>query len=231
VACEAADREPLVNASHEFTLALDLEEAAAASIDEAQLPKVNPRDRFEVRPKYQVVTKTGVAVADIRIIASQHEPVTLLLAAELEAHDPALRRQLVEVKVVQDRPHQDVAVEVLWLKVEPVLAPDSKGPYQLRELAPSFGQVICRASACGIRTGLNDSHTLETPQALAKQAWRHPMKALQDLAEVVMARQQLAEDQRRPTLGEYLGRSRHWTELAVSRHGLIVFPHGDRGKY
>jgi membrane-associated phospholipid phosphatase len=88
VACEAADREPLVNASHEFTLALDLEEAAAASIDEAQLPKVDPRDRFEVRPKYQVVTKTGVAVADIGIIAPKHEPVTLLLAAELEAHDP-----------------------------------------------------------------------------------------------------------------------------------------------
>ena len=57
------------------------------------------------------------------------------------------------------------------------------------------------------------------------------MKAFLYLAEMVVARQQLAEDQRRPPLGEYLGSPGNRAELAVSRHCVIVFPQGDGSKY
>ena len=57
------------------------------------------------------------------------------------------------------------------------------------------------------------------------------MKTLKDLAEVVVAGQQLAQDQWGPALSEYLGGPGDWTELTVSRHGQIVVSIGSPSKY
>jgi hypothetical protein len=57
------------------------------------------------------------------------------------------------------------------------------------------------------------------------------MKALQDLAEMVVAGQELAEDQWGPPLGKYLGSSGNGAELPVSRHHQIVALPAPAGKY
>ena len=57
------------------------------------------------------------------------------------------------------------------------------------------------------------------------------METLEDLAEMTPAGHDLAQDQWRPSLGEYLRSTRNRAELAVSRHGQIVGLPGGSGNY
>jgi hypothetical protein len=201
---ETADREPRLDSARKFARALDLHQARTSRIRKSELSQVHPGDALEVTPNREVVAKPWVGVAEVWVVALQHEPVALLLVTKLEPNNVSPKRQLVRPKVGQDGPHQHVAIEVLSLNFEKLLTPYTEAPHELGELAPGFGQVIHRTPAGGVRTGFDDSSPFETAQSQPKHAWRDRVEAPADLAEVMMAAHDLADDQGRPALGEYL---------------------------
>src|SRR5262249_21795277 len=62
----------------------------------------------------------------------------------------------------------------------------------------------------------DNSILLQLPQALGQERPRHQWYSTVNVIEAVRAQHQLAQDERRPTCGENLGRLRDRTELAVA---------------
>ena len=161
VRCESADGKPRLYGACQLTRSLDLQQSGAAGVPQPDLAQVHPGDGFEIGSNHQVVTEAWVAVAKVRIVTLQHQPVALFLIPKLEPDNAAPRRQLFGTKMFQDPPHQEIAVKVLGLNLEPLLAPYPEASHQLGEVASCFGEVVGRTPSGDVRTGLYDPHALE----------------------------------------------------------------------
>src|SRR6185312_13116361 len=114
---------------------------------QVQLSKVDANERFEVRSDDQVVAKPGVFVTEVRVGASQDEPVRLSFVGELETNHLTARGHGVVRKVQKDPPHEEVGVHVLAAQLQPSLAPGTKRLHNLGELQAAGGQVVGRSAA------------------------------------------------------------------------------------
>src|SRR5207237_10302366 len=65
---------------------------------------------------------------------------------------------------------------------------------------------------------LDDTRARERGESLGQEIARDPRKSELDLAEAMAAVQKLAQDERRPALGEDLSPTRYRAELRVMRH-------------
>jgi hypothetical protein len=72
---------------------------------------------------------------------------------------------------------------------------------------------------------LDDAEALELLEPLREQGVGEPRCTLQDLAEALTAQVQVADDQRRPTLGEDLRATGDGAVLAVGPHEGSVLRH------
>jgi hypothetical protein len=71
---------------------------------------------------------------------------------------------------------------------------------------------------------------LQRAQALGQHAARQARCAVEDLVEMGAAEVQVADDDRRPALGEDLGRQRDRAVLAVAAHALTILDAARPGK-
>lgn len=81
---------PVVRAVGQLARALHPHESLSLRIRHRQLAQVDPSHSLEIRAHDQVVTEASVGVAEIRVVANQHQPVAATFAIELEAVDIAI---------------------------------------------------------------------------------------------------------------------------------------------
>src|SRR5439155_23267549 len=85
-------------------------------------------------------------------------------------------------------------------------------------LLAGWRQVIAVAPTAVHRSPLDHTRARERGEPLGQEVARDPRKSELDLAEAMAAVQKLAQDERRPALGEDLSPTRYRAELRVMRH-------------
>src|SRR5947208_312230 len=127
------------------------------------------------------------------------------------------------------RLHEVRGVAILAPQVDPVLRPDAQLVEHRLELPARGGRVVLPAPAGPVRMALDDAGLLECPQARREQALADAPHAVLDLAEVVPVEQHdLAEDERRPALGNDLAREGNRVDLLIF-HGPSINLRGALG--
>src|SRR5207302_10423708 len=99
------------------------------------------------------------------------------------------------------------------------------------QLLTGGSQVIGEAAPPRRGSPLDDAGARERGEALGQEVARDPRKSDLKLAETLAAVQQLAQDERRPALGEDLRATRDRAELAVVRHVHKSTPHSPPRKF
>jgi len=88
---------------------------------------------------------------------------------------------------------------------------------RLQLLARAREAILVAAGAVA-RAALDQVRVLQRLEALRQQAARHQRHAVQDLAEAIVAAQELSDDEQRPALAHDLQRLRHRAELTICAH-------------
>src|SRR5438094_2536241 len=224
---ERAVQQPVGERLRQGPRALDLAPPGPHTGGEARVARVDAGQGAHVRVDHQVHLEAGIAHADVASRLLQHQPGRADLhaargdAPELEADDDPRLGQARDVDAPVHGPHQQRWVEVVGRELVPAvpLPPGTEALHHLAELLAGLGQPVLAASAGRQRAALDDAGILQLAQALAEQRagdQRHPAP---DLVEPVGAREQLAQDQRRPPLGEDLRGDGDRAELAIAFHG------------
>jgi hypothetical protein len=140
-------------------------------------------------------------------------------------HD-AVRREVLRPDRAMHVPHQQGHVEVLGLQpaAHPARAPFAHHHDQGLKLAAGIGQMILEAAAGRALPALDHPFLLQELQALREQRRRHQRHAEAQIIETRAATDQLAQNQRRPTLRKDLRRLGDRAELAIAAHATIIRP-------
>src|SRR5207244_12356319 len=116
------------------------------------------------------------------------------------------------------RPHEQRGIQVLRRELlrRVALAPRAEALDDLTELLSRRSQPILAPPSTGQRCTDDDARVLQLAQPLAEPRPRNQPHAAADLAESSRPGEELAQDQRRPALGEDLGGDGDRTELAIA---------------
>lgn len=189
------------------------------------LPETHASERDDGSLDLESHLVTGILDAEIDLGAMQNEPVESIVDSPKSEHqDDTLRRQGVDAHQSSQRPHQKVGIEVLGFEVLacPIVAPCSEGLDHRAERTTGDRQAIrVPMFTLGVDL-LDDSTAAQRLQSLREKIPRDSRDAAVEIGEATFADQQLAQDKRRPTLGEDLGAKRNGTELPIAGHDSNV---------
>src|SRR6266545_7012965 len=148
----------------------------------------------------------------------------LLAAAsgKIEADDDASIREPVSAERVAHRPQGHEGVEVLGGQLEPTRTPLAERLADREEVVARGRELVVVPATVGLGRGLDHTEAFELLEPLREHGAREPGRALQDPTEASAAQVQVADDQRRPALGEDLGATRDGAVLAVGSHRASV---------
>src|SRR5262245_17804818 len=174
----------------------------------AERPLVDAHDEVDLAP--------GVVVAELGLRPVDHEPVDLGVGEELEADRDRSSGEAVRPEDRVDGGHEVGGIAVLLPELDPVLGPDAQLVEDRLELAPRRGRVVLPTPPLAVGASLDDAGVLERPEPRREEALADPPDAVLDLAEVVAVEEDdLAQDQRRPALGDDLAGQGDRTHLLV----------------
>src|SRR5262249_28413848 len=134
------------------------------------------------------------------------------------ADDDALVREPVPAERETHRPQRHERIEVLRGDLEPAGAPLAERLADLEQVVARARELVAVTAALGLRCRLDDAEAFEVLEPLGEQGTGEPGRAREDLAERLAAQLQIADDQRRPSLGEQL-------RAAGDRAVLTIGPH------
>src|SRR5215831_11577767 len=175
---------------------------------------------FRVRGDVQVFVETGVGLADLGLAVLDQQPVPLVRpeAREVEPDDDALVREPVPAERDTHRPQRHERIEVLRGDLEPAGAPLAERLADLEQIVARARELVAVTAALGLRCRLDDAEAFEVLEPLGEQGTGEPGRAREDLAEGLAAQLQIADDQRRPSLGEELRATGDRAVLTVGPH-------------
>jgi FAD/FMN-containing dehydrogenase len=183
--------------------------------------EIDLRQRLDLRIDEEINAETRVGEAQVDLRPLEHQPVSVRRQApESEVNDDALRGQVLDADPALDHPHKQGGIEVVGGQVagDPFVGPGAKSTDHRVELLASLGQLVLVAVTIRCRPALDDAHALERGQPVGEEAAGDPRQTAPQLVEVSRSAEELADDERRPALGEDLGAPRDGTELPVSSH-------------
>src|SRR5262249_4642809 len=143
-------------------------------------------------------------------------------AAELEPHDHSSRGQVGYVDPAVHGPDQQHRIEVARRELlgGVTLAPLAEALHDLAELVPGLGQLILPTASGCERRALDHARVFQLVQTLRQEGARDQRHPAADLVESPGTGEQLAQDQRCPSLGEDLAGHGDRAELTIALHGL-----------
>src|SRR6267142_2109041 len=216
---ERAVEQPAGQRLDERPRALELDPAAPHPGGKALVAGMDAGEGADVRMHDHVDLEAGIPHADVDARLLEHQPGRAHLHAA-RVHAPV------------HGPHQQRGIEVVGreLMAGVTLAPRAETLHHLAELLAGLGQPVLAAAARRQRGALDDAGVLQLSQPLPEQRAGDQRHAAADLVEPVGAREELAQDQRSPALGEDLGRDGDRAELAIAFHGLTLGSRRGPGK-
>ena len=173
---------------------------------------------------HQVVAEAGIEAADLDLppLGQQPQAHPPGLAGELEPdHHPPVREQVAAEERLRPGPQHDVGVGVLAVHLRPALGPAADGLQHPGQVLAGRRRLVDRPAPVRLGADLQHPGPLQLAQAPGQQRPRQPGRAGGDLVEGPAAEQQVAQDDRRPALGEDLRPPRDRAELAVVAHGPV----------
>jgi FAD/FMN-containing dehydrogenase len=185
------------------------------------VPEVDLRQRFHLCIDEEINPEARIGEAQVDLRPLEHEPVGMGgKPPEPEVHDDAFWGQVLDTDAALDHPHQERGIEVFRPQVarDPLVRPAAEGMDNRVELLAGLGQPVLVAVSVGCGPALQDPCALERRQPIHEEAAGDPGQSTAELVEVSGPAEELADDQRRPPLGEELGPSRDRAKLAIARH-------------
>src|SRR5215470_13545903 len=175
---------------------------------------------FRVGGDVQVFVETRVRLADLGLTVLDQQPVPLVgpETGEIEPDDDALVRESVPAERVTHRPQRHERIEILGGDLEPAGAPLAECLADLEQIAARARELVAVTAALSLRHRLDDAEAFEVLEPLREQGTGEPGRAREDLAEGLAAQMQIADDQRRPSLGEQLRATGDRAVLTVGPH-------------
>src|SRR4030095_4324101 len=153
--------------------------------------------------------------------------------AEVEAHDDPLRGQRFQVHTPGDLPHEKARVQLTPadLCTGPPLAPLSEALDKRPQLLTRRGEVVFAPTATRPGHAPHDAGVLELLETSGEERARHQGHTPMKVAEATAPAEQLAQDERGPSLGDDLGGLGDRAELTVPLHlGPRIVNGGGRRK-
>jgi hypothetical protein len=129
---------------------------------------------------------------------------------------------------VHRAPQHERGVGVFVAQLQPLFAPVVERPQDAGQVAAGVGELVGDAAAPGLGAGLDHADALKEAQPLGEETVRKPGRSGADLAERGAACHQVADDDRRPSLGEDLRGPGNRAVLTVGPHAPSVAPHRPR---
>ena len=220
---EATHAEPARKGPNELRRTLESDIAAIDRVREPDATQQDPAEHLLVDDHDEVRWRTRVVETELGFGSGNNEPVDLGPPGELEPDCDSLGRQAVELEEGVDRLHEVRRVAMLAAELDPVLRPYPKVVQHLLKLASSLSRVIRPTPPRSVGPALQNAGGLERPQPFGQQALRDPADTPLDLAEVVVVEEHdLAQDQRRPALGDHLAGERDRTDLLVTHEASVA---------
>src|SRR5262249_55041937 len=147
--------------------------------------------------------------------------------------DHALVWKPVPAERVAHRPQRHERVEVFGGDLEPPGAPFAKGLADLEQIVARAGELVTLTAALGLRCRLDDAEAFELLEPLREERAGEPGRALEDFAEGFTAQMHVADDQRRPALGEDLRATGDRAVLPVGphEHSVLRFSAGVKSRF
>ena len=192
-----------------------------------ELPGVPLHERFSVGADVEVLVQSGIRLADLGLAVLEQQPVPLVgpEAGEVQPDDHALVRQSVTTERVAHRPERHVRIEVLRGDLEPPSSPLAEGLADLEQIVARARELVPVTAPLRLRRRLDHAEAFELLEPLAEHGAGEPGGTVEDLAEGLTAQIHVADDQRRPTLGEDLRATGDRAVLAVGPHERSVPRH------
>lgn len=223
---EGAAGVPGGEGSDERRGAVELDAAVAGGFSPAELACVPFDEGFGFRRDVEVLVEAGVRLADLGVAVLDQQPVPFgaLAAGEVEADDDAPTREPVSVEHVAHRPQGHKGIEVLGGDLEPGGTPLAERHADLEEVVTRGCELVMAPAPVRLGCRLDDAESFELLEPLREHGAGEPGRSLQDLTEAGAPQIQVADDQRRPALGEDLGATSDGAVLAVCPHDASVAP-------
>src|SRR5205823_5433760 len=186
-----------------------------------------------VNDEADVETRIREAELDVGLVEDEPKGLlfleprgTLALTPKLEADEDLLVRQRVGTDAASQEPHQQAGVEILGAQLlrAPLVPPRPERENEGPQLLAGLRRVVIRAAPADTLPALDHPGLLEKRQPLDEQVPRDPGQAELKLTEAVTPEQDLAEDERRPALGEDLRTQSDRAELTVPLHCAELTP-------
>jgi hypothetical protein len=143
-------------------------------------------------------------------------------AGEVQPNDNALLRESVPAERIAHRPQRHVRIEVLWGDLEPPSSPLAEGLADPEQIVARARELVSVTAPLRLGCHLDDAEPFELLEPLREECAGESGRTLEDLAEGLAAQMQVADDQRRPTLGEDLRTTGDRAVLAVGPHERSV---------
>ena len=177
-------------------------------------------ERLGVGGDEEVFVETRVDLADLSLAVFEQQPVPLMgpEAGEVQPNDHAPVGEALRAKRVAHRPQGDMRIEVLRGDLEPTRSPLPEGPADLEQILARCREDVPLTAPLRLRCHLNNAEACELLEPLREHGVGESGRTLEDLAERLTAQIQVADDQRRPTLGEDFRSTGDRTVLAVRPH-------------
>ncbi len=205
---------------------MELDPGVAGGLRPRQLPEVPLHERLGVGGDVEVLG-TGIRPADLGLAVREQHPVPLVgpEAGEVEPDDDTPVGESVTTERVAHRPQDHERIEVLGGDLEPTRSPLAEALTDLEQVVARARELVSVPAALCLRCRLDDAEAFELLEPLREERAGEPGRTFQDLAEGLTAQVQVADDQRRPTLGEDLRATGDRAVLAVRPHERSVPRH------
>src|SRR6266545_7755199 len=236
---ECAQREPGREGADERRRPIEPDQASTDGLGQPHVTHPDTCQSPEVGAEHDVDQKTGVLEAEVDLPPLKHEPPRSRAThgrrhpAEVEAHDDPLRGQRFQVHTPMDVPHEQARVQVTAadLCTGPPLAPLAEALDKRPQLLTRRREVVFAPAATRPGHAPHDAGVLELLETSGEKRARHQGHTPVEVAEPMAPAEQLAQDQRGPSLGDDLGRLGDRAELAVPLHpGPTIVNGGGRRK-
>src|SRR5512145_8491 len=207
--------------SHQRRVAVESDAARERGLGPRELASVPFDEGLGFRRDVEVLVEAGVLLADLGFSKFDEQPIafTAHTSGEVEADDDASIRKPVSAERVAHRPESHEGVEVLRGDLEPTRTPFAERLAHLEEVVARGRELVVVPAPVRLGCRRDDTDPFELLQPLREQGTGESGRALQDLTEALAADVQVADDQRRPALGEDLGAAGDRAVLAVGPHG------------